>query len=186
MKRMGAGRNLIATARIAFALMAPAVAGCAPSPRAPVSEACVSGSASLQEAQAVVESAILRMEELEGLLLDRVLKINAGVEQLGPAATYASQPMRYLLDTAMENAEGTLVWFKKSIESLRNGIAEAGEDAGMRMLALRACAMLEFSEINFHSAMACLDMVSAELGAVQKDLELPSCPGGHCPSRHAL
>jgi len=35
MQKEGAGRKLIASARVAFALMAPAAAGCAPSPRAP-------------------------------------------------------------------------------------------------------------------------------------------------------
>lgn len=167
---MGGGRNTLAAARVAFALMAPAVAGCAHSPRAPISEICIPPSASLWGARERVETAMGRINELQGILLDRLRKVEGEVQELGLSLAYSRQPLRYWLDTGMPNAEGMLMGFKESLDMLREGILEAGEDAGrMRELAQRACASREFAEISFVSAMDLLDMVSAEIRAVEKE-----------------
>ncbi|MCX6768646.1 MAG: hypothetical protein NTY83_02290 [Candidatus Micrarchaeota archaeon] len=169
MQRAAWGRNFIASASCAFALMAPAVAGCATSPRAPISEVCISPSATAQEARAVVEGAIERMEKLYGILLDRFRKVEWEIAGLGPRAASHRQPLRYVLDLTIPNVEGALLSFKEIIERLEAGAGEAGEDAErMGIVAQRACAARESAEITFENWIGLLDMASAEIRTAVK------------------
>lgn len=111
-----------------------------------------------------------RINELQGILFDSMRKVEGEVQELGLSLAYSRQPLRYWLDTGMPNAEGMLMGFKESLDMLREGILEAGKDAGMmRMLAQRACASQEVAEIIFGSAMDMLDIVSAEIRAAGKE-----------------
>jgi hypothetical protein len=169
MQKMGGGRNTLAAARVAFALLAPAVAGCVPSPRAPVSEVCVSENATLQESREAVLSSIERITGLSGTLLDRIRKVERLVERL-PSGMRGGETLGFVMAVHLPIAGDALLGMKETIEWLREGILEAGEDAGsMRILAQRACAALETAEDTVESCTHILDFASADIRGVGKE-----------------
>ncbi len=167
---MRAGRNFLASARIAFALMAPALA-CTPSPRAPVSESCIPPHATVQEARTVVEGAVERIRELHGTLLERFKDVRLRAEGLEQGAT-SSESLRYVLDSVMPVVEGILRSLEERSESLEARAREAGENVErMRNAARIACAIQEFAERNSESGIGLLEMASAEIEAAGKETE---------------
>ncbi len=165
MKWMRGGHNAVAAAKVAFALMAPAVA-CAPSPRAPVSEVCVSPDAAVGEARHAVEGAIARISELYGNLAARLGKM--GADASGSAQN--ARVVRAVMETNVAFAEFAADGMRDNLEALRYGLSGTGDDAGrMRRLAQRACVLLESAEVTFESTMDILDRASADIAASGKE-----------------
>lgn len=167
MQKAGFGRNLIASSRIAFALLAPAVAGCATPSQTPA-PGCISPHASAREAQAVTESALRRISHIYGLMLGRLRKVEAEIEALPPEAR-GRRTIHFIMDVHMAFAENALIGIKERMYNLEAGILEAHGDEDMRMMAQRACAARDFAEITFLSVIRILEDASAEIRAAGKE-----------------
>lgn len=170
MQKMGWARNAVAAAAIAFRFVFPMAEGCAPSPRTPVSEACISPNATLGEARERVETAIERIDELQGILLDRMRKVEEEIAGLGSRAASRRQSLRYVLDVYVPSARNTLLQYPRTLDMLREKMGGAeGNAERMRMAAQIACASREVAEITFESGMSLLGMVSVEIRAAGKE-----------------
>lgn len=167
MKRVGTGRNFAAAARVAFALMAPAVAGCATSPRAPVPDVCVSPSATVAESRAVVEGALVRISELYGDLMGRLEKVRGELAEL-PGEDLSGGPIPFVLNAHVPIVEGALRGMKENMGLLRESLSEADGDAEMWVVAQSACAALDAAEVTFTSTMGILDDASEWIRAASE------------------
>jgi len=163
MKRMGAGRGMASAARVAFALMAPAVAGCAAYPRTPAQEVCVSSYATVQEAREAVEGALERISGMHLALADRLGKVKT---EAGAAGN--TEAARAVMETNLAFAEWAVDGMGNNMRMLSGGLFYAGDDAGrMGLLAQSACAALDSADATFESVMAILDGASGEMRAAR-------------------
>lgn len=167
MQKAGWGRNLIASSRVAFALLAPAVAGCAPYPQTPAPE-CISPRASAAEARAAVRFSLDRISEIYGLILGMLRDVEADLQALPPEAR-GRRTIHFVMDAHMALAENSLLGIKERIYNLETGIIEARGDGGMREVAQRACAALDVAEITLESVTRILEDASAEIRAAGKE-----------------
>ncbi len=166
MQKAGWGRNLIASSRVAFALLEPAIAGCASS-QTPVYE-CIAPNAGAGEARAAVQTALDRISGIYGLLLGRLGEVEADLEALSPEAR-GGLTIRFVMDAHMVFAENALLGIKERMYNLETGIIEARGDEDMRVLARRACAAVDIAEVTFASVTEILEDASSEIRAAGKE-----------------
>ena len=157
-------RNFAASARVAFALMAPALAGCAAHPRVPAIESC--SYSNEEEAREAFQGSINRIVSFYSSMVGKKAGLELEIEGLGQQRLHPSS--RFFFDMVLGNLESEIGALKGMVHRLTY---EAGEGRGIRLLAQEACMLEGTAEILYDSGMRLIEMASAEIMAAMKEME---------------